>query len=141
MRTALRDINHITFVGRQNNRNVVLKRGRIKPEVNDDVEYRTARATYQFCLRMRRNLVMHAAQRALSCVEGNATLHEFRVQPVSPELAHAPGAREKAALVWFGLELNVENSWNLGFSEYHAAKSSLKRTAVIQVLSISKIHY
>ena len=91
---------------------------------------------------MRRNLVMHAAQRALSCVEGNATLHEFRVQPAGPELAHAPGAREKAALVWFGLELNVENSWNPGFSEYHAEVSSLKGTAVIQAVSIDqKIPY
>jgi len=137
MRAALRDIDHVPLFSRKDNRDVVLKRRRLRAEINDDIEYRALRATYQLCLRIGSCLIVHAAQGSLSSAERNTTLDELDVQSMSLELTHTPSARKESALVWSGFEPNLENSWNLGFSEYHTGSRSSEGTAPQQVFYLA----
>lgn len=52
---------------------------------------------------------MHAAQRSPLRIKRNTALHESGIQMITFELALAPGAREKPALIGFGFEANLED--------------------------------
>src|ERR1700679_2541456 len=62
---------------------------------------------------------MHAAQRPLSRVEGNAALHQLGIQLVAFKFFLAPASRKQTALVGFGLDVNLETALQLGFTKDH----------------------
>jgi hypothetical protein len=71
---------------------------------------------------------MQAAKCSLAPVEGNIALYQFWVQSAALEFRPAPGACKKTALVQFRLEINLENSRNPCFMEYHG--DLLKKNSV-----------
>ena len=81
--------------------------GRPRAHVDDDVDHRSRGAADQLRLRMRRDLVVHAAHRAGPVVEGEVALRDGGIQAGLGELGHAEGAGEEAAVV--GAQVEVDD--------------------------------
>jgi hypothetical protein len=62
---------------------------------------------------------VHAAQRSLSLVERNVALHHSGVKPAILEFLLTPAARKETSAVLGWLEVNFENTGQLGFLESH----------------------
>ena len=119
MREALGHVQHPVIGGAQYFAHVLPVSGRIAPEVDDDVVQCAGGAAHQLGLLEWGRLVVHAAQRSLQPVEGDAALYERVIELVRLELAAAPGTGEKAALVFVLFQFEHEGPFQPGLREDH----------------------
>ena len=85
-------------------------RGALRPEVDDDVDDRAARAPDDLGLGRRRELEVHSAEGAGCAVERHVRLGDHRLQPVALELVLAERAGEVPAVVLTALEVDDEGA-------------------------------
>ena len=89
---------------------MLLKRCRIRPKIYNRVENRSRRATYQFRFLVRRSLIVHPTEGALSLIERDVALHESRDQAVRSELSLTKCAGEESSIVLVPLQINEERT-------------------------------
>jgi hypothetical protein len=99
----------------------VLKvRRALRPEINDDIQDRSARATHKFRFGSRGILEVHPAQSALSFVESNVPLSDDRLQPMFLELILTKGTAKETSGILFPVNINDERALQSGFGEDHS---------------------
>ena len=87
---------------------VLLERRRGRPQVNDDVINRSRGTPHELGFRKRRNLEVHASQRAFSFVERDVALFHMRADSVDFKFLPAEGAGEKPALIGMRLQFDYK---------------------------------
>ena len=91
------------------------ERGRVWPDIDNDVEDAPLSASNEFRFLARSDLEMHPSQRSLLLIEGHVALNEGRVEAVLFEFPLTPGSRKEApfVLMTFGLSKpgGVEFCW------------------------------
>ena len=93
------------------------------PQVDNDVQNATARASHQFRLGGRWKLEMHSAHCALLAVVSDIDLRNDRLQPMRLEFFFAECAGEEAALVFPALQIDEKGPFQLGLSENQVSVS------------------
>src|SRR5919198_2230983 len=116
---ALGDVDHLSVLGGERDREVERERGRVRAQVDDHVVDGPHGAADQLGLRVRAHLVVHAPERPALLVERDAALDEPRVEPVPLDLVLAPRAGEEAAMVLQPLGLDDDRARQRRFEEDH----------------------
>ena len=116
---TFRNVQHPPILPRQFSRYPLLERRRGGPQVEHDIINRSLRATNELCFFVRRDLIMHASQRSIFLIEGQAALHKVRVQSVRLELIPAKRPRKKSSFVFDSFRLDDERAFQLRFFEDH----------------------
>src|SRR5690606_15590732 len=120
----LGDVQSQAVLGREVEREVHQVRGRDLAQVDDHRVDRAGRAAYELPRGGRRQLVVHAAQRAGDVVVGHVRLYDGGLEPVRGELLGSVRAGEEAAVVLAPLELDHPGARDPGLVEDHAPASS-----------------
>src|SRR2546426_9362117 len=93
--------------------------GGLRTHIDNDIPNRSANASDEFSFGRRGNLVMHSANRSPGVAVGDVCLHKPRFKSVLGEFLYAKSSREKAAVVFFLVQLDDERSAKSGFVEDH----------------------
>ncbi len=106
----------------QFNRKVLPISLRLRPEVDDDVEYPAAQTTNQLRLARRRLLEVHSTQSTRFLIKGEIALGNIGIQPMRLKFAPAKASREKASAVLMRLQVDEESALQRSFGENHFAR-------------------
>src|SRR3954471_24854380 len=119
VREPLGHVERAVVVGAQLDGDVLEIRRALGPQVDDDVEDRSAGRPHQLGLGSRRVLEVHPPDGALVAIEGDIGLGDHGLEPVLLELALAEDAREDPAVVLPPLEIEDIGAPQSGLSEDH----------------------
>src|SRR5262249_13381748 len=100
----------------------IAKRGRAIAQIKHHVVDCTLGTADQLGFLVRCDLIVNSPQRSLALVEGNAALHELRVERVLFELFAAPCARKKAALIMLAVRINFKDTVKLSLLKNHGLR-------------------
>src|SRR5215211_452011 len=92
-------VHHLAILGRKRFAEPLAECGGIGPQVENAIPQSAANTSNDFCLGVRRNLIMHAAQRALVDTQRVIHLHKRRSQAGLLKLIAAECAREEPAII------------------------------------------
>src|ERR1700730_9134774 len=119
MREALGDIGHPMVLLGKGDGFPLQERWGIRSQIDRDIIDGAARASDEFCLCVRADLVMHAPQGAPFLVEGHVALDKYGAESVFFELLAAPAPGEETALVFTSLHGDHEHAAGSGYMENH----------------------
>src|SRR5688572_28980893 len=119
MGNPFRDVQHLVVVRAQFRRDPLFESVLAGPQVDDDVVDRSTGAPHQLGLLVRRSLIVHAAERSLLLVEGDAALRESWVQAARLEFPPAPCSRKKPPLILDLFRLDDESPAYSRLNEDH----------------------
>jgi len=114
-----RHVQHPAVFRGEDDRKVPREGPRLRAQIEDHVVDRAARAADDLRLGEGRLLIVHAAQCALSLVEGRTALRDARLEAARLELAPAPRPREAPARVLDRLGLDDERARERRLDEDH----------------------
>lgn len=114
---------------------MLFKRRRALPEVDNDIMYCASVAANEFDFLEWRNLVVHAAQRALATIKGDAALRDSSFQTMSGKLFLAERPGKVAPEVFVSFRLDNKSAWQIYRLKYHGQN----RFGALSLLPASKL--
>src|SRR5271169_4155635 len=103
------------------------KSGRTAAEVENDVKERAANAADHLRLLVRRQLIMHAAQRARCCTQGIIDLSKMTDQSMLLKFILVKQAREEAAIIASFFDVNEVGAGEGGWGKDHNQLQTVAR--------------
>ena len=114
-----RAVKHVAVFRAQDSRDPFFEGRRLRPQIEHHVVDCSLRAADDLRLRVGGCLIMHSAQRSLSCVERNIALRKPGIQPVLFEFSLAPGPCKEAAVIGPRFKVDLEDTWQLHLVKGH----------------------